>query len=179
MEKSTTPKRMDLGATGREGERTDLDLDRTTGMESHGGGDGVRDGEDGGYRAPSPHHAPPSHAPPGVVTRPPARRQGVDACPQGLPCSAAVFSLSFSRMIETLAPVPSHRWGFDLRRRRSIAWWPVAWRRPRLGGRWWPGWHPCPAWWATPLPGGLPRSHWTCWPSRSSRLRQAPPPQLC
>ena len=68
---------MDLGATGREGERTNLDLDRTTGMESHGGGDGVRDGgdgvrdgEDGSRRSPSPHHAPR-----------PTRRQGVAARP--------------------------------------------------------------------------------------------------
>ena len=77
---------------------------------------------------------------------------GCGRTPLGAPMLRRRFSLSFSWMIETLAPVPSHRWGLDLRRRRSIAWWPgvaLAWvaggglegalappgvRRPRPGG---------------------------------------------
>jgi len=60
---------------------------------------------------------------------------GCGRTPAGAPMLRRRFSLSFSWMIETLAPVPSHRWGLDLRRRRSIAWWPSG-RRPGVALAW-------------------------------------------
>jgi hypothetical protein len=92
---------------------------RAAGIVGRGGRDGVHDGEYGGRRGPSPHHAPR-----------PARRRAPSPHHAPRPTRRRVWSRAHRSshapppIIENLAPVPSHRWGLDLRRRRSIAWWP-------------------------------------------------------